>query len=151
MVQFAPCASVTPHVVVERNGQPLAMRRMVSGEPGDVLVSVSRRRADCPDGTCPKGSTPPGMRFPATASVPAPIPYPSTYPMPLSVAEPSVGVPWAKSVPVMSPLTSGRNATEKLQLAYGARPEHGAPGRTNWRGNEIDRASDFAVRLSMVN
>jgi len=67
------------------------------------------------------------------------------------VAEPSVGVAWAKSVPVMSPLASGRKATEKLQLAYGARPEQGAPKRTNWRGDAMARASDFAVRLSMVN
>ena len=67
------------------------------------------------------------------------------------MAEPSVGVPVAKSVPVRSPLSSGRNATEKLQLALGARPAQGAPLSTNWRGSAIASVSDFAVRLSMVN
>ena len=40
---------------------------------------------------------------------------------------------------------------EKLQLAYGARPEQGSPERTNCRGNAMERASDFAVRLLMLN
>src|ERR1017187_8604923 len=71
--------------------------------------------------------------------------------MPSREAEPPGGAGCAKSVPVMSPWVSGRKETEKLQLALGARPEHGAPERTNCRGNAIERARDFAVRLLMVN
>ena len=48
------------------------------------------------------------------------------------MAEPSVGLAWAKRVPVMSPLVRGRKVTEKLQLAFGASPEQGGPLRTNW-------------------
>jgi hypothetical protein len=50
-----------------------------------------------------------------------------------------VGLAWAKRVPVMSPLVSGRKVTEKLQLALGARPEQGGPERTNWRGRAMLR------------
>ena len=67
------------------------------------------------------------------------------------VAEPSVGVAWAKRVPVMSPLVRGRKVTAKLQDALGARAAQGALARTNWRGRATSRARDFAVRLLMVN
>ena len=44
------------------------------------------------------------------------------------VAEPSVGVAWAKRVPVMSPLVRGRKVTENWQEALGARePVQAAP------------------------
>ena len=69
----------------------------------------------------------------------------------MRVAEPSVGLAWAKSEPVMSPLVRGRKATEKLQLALGARPEQGGPLRVNWRGSAMSSARDLAVRLLMVN
>ncbi len=48
-------------------------------------------------------------------------------------------------------MSRGRNETEKLQLAFGARPEQGGPVRMNWRGIAMERASDFGVRLLMVN
>ena len=66
------------------------------------------------------------------------------------MAEPSVGLAWAKRVPVMSPLVRGRKVTAKLQEALGASPEQGGPVRTNWRGSAISRARDLAVRLLMV-
>jgi hypothetical protein len=69
----------------------------------------------------------------------------------LRVAEPSVGVPWAKSVPVMSPLVRGRKVTEKVQEALGARAAQGGSLSRNWRGRESARVRDLAVRLLMVN
>src|SRR5260370_179762 len=71
--------------------------------------------------------------------------------MALKVAEPSVGLAWAKRVPVTSPLVSGRKVTLKLQLAFGARPEQGGPLSTNWRGIAMLSARDLTVRLLMVN
>jgi len=67
------------------------------------------------------------------------------------VGLPSEGVAWALSVPGMLPLVRGRKATEKVQLALGARPPQGAPVSVNWRGIAIFRVTDFAVRLSIVN
>ena len=67
------------------------------------------------------------------------------------VAEPSVGVAWAKRVPVMSPLVSGRKVTENWQEALGASAAQGGLERTNWRGRATSRVRDFAVRLLMVN
>jgi len=69
----------------------------------------------------------------------------------LRVAEPSVGVAWAKRVPVMSPLVRGRKVTANWQLAFGANAAHGGPPRTNWRGSATSRVRDLAVRLLMVN
>ena len=65
-------------------------------------------------------------------------------------ALPSVGLAWAKRVPVMSPLVRGRKVTLKLQLALGARAVQGGPLTTNWRGSEMLRVRDLAVRLLIV-
>ena len=69
----------------------------------------------------------------------------------MRVAEPSVGVAWAKRVPVMSPLVRGRKLTENWQLALGASAAHGGLARTNWRGSATSRVRDLAVSLMMVN
>lgn len=63
------------------------------------------------------------------------------------MALPSVGAAWAKTVPVMSPLVSGRKATEKVQPAPGASAAHGGSVRTNWRGSLSERLRDFVVRF----
>jgi len=60
----------------------------------------------------------------------------------LRVAEPSVGVAWAKRVPVMSPLVRGRKVTENWQEALGARAAQGGLARTNWRGRATSRVRD---------
>src|SRR6202453_2019508 len=95
------------------------------------------------------------MMLPEMVRVAEPMPKPSTKPRPLRVAVPSVGVAWAKRVPVMSPLVRGRKVMEKVQEALGARAAQGAAfgvsGRTNWRGRESARVRDLAVRLLMVN
>lgn len=64
---------------------------------------------------------------------------------------PSVGVAWAKRVPVMSPLVRGRKATEKVQLPLGVRVAQAGVVRVNWRGRVRLSARDLAVRLLMVN
>jgi hypothetical protein len=69
----------------------------------------------------------------------------------LRVAEPSVGVAWAKRVPVMLPLVRGRKVTENWHDALGARAAQGGLARTNWRGSATSRVRDLAVRLLMVN
>jgi hypothetical protein len=51
----------------------------------------------------------------------------------------------------MSPLVRGREATAKLQEALGARAAQGGPEGANWRGKEMERLRDLAVRLLMVN
>ena len=56
----------------------------------------------------------------------------------------------AKRVPGMSPLVSGRKATEKLQLPLGARLMQAGPSSTNSRGIVTSSVSCREVRLVMV-
>src|ERR1700677_3167824 len=91
------------------------------------------------------------MMLPEMVRVAEPMPKPSTKPRPLRVAVPSVGVAWAKRVPVMSPLVRGRKVTEKVQEALGAGAAQGESARRNLRGRESARVRDLAVRLLMVN
>src|ERR1700729_2299914 len=67
------------------------------------------------------------------------------------VAEPSVGVAWAKRVPVMSPLVRGRKVMANWQEALGASAAQGGLARTNWRGRAMSRGRGFAVGLLMMN
>ena len=71
--------------------------------------------------------------------------------MPPTAALPSVGVPWARSEPVMSPAVRGTKLSEKLQLPFAASVVQGVPERTNSRGRTRFRASGLAVRLFTVN
>jgi hypothetical protein len=151
-VQLCVGVRVAPQVVaVTRKGHSLVMRRMVSGAVA-LLVRVRVWLVDWPEATWPKLRMDwPGIRLPVMANVAEPVPYPSTKPRPLRVAEPSVGVAWAKRVPVMSPLVRGRKVTANWQEALGARAAQGGLERTNWRGRAMSRVRDFAVRLLMVN
>ena len=47
------------------------------------------------------------------------------------MAEPSVGLAWAKRVPVMSPLVRGRKVTENWQAALGESAAQGGLDRMN--------------------
>ena len=56
-MQFAPGSIAAPHVVVEKKGHWLVMRRTVNGVELAALVSVNVCVADRPDGSCPKLKT----------------------------------------------------------------------------------------------
>jgi hypothetical protein len=129
---------LTQLVAAMRKGHWLVRRRMVSGAV-PVLVRVTVWVVLWPEETWPKSRTVwPGMMLPEMVRVAEPMPKPSTKPRPLRVAEPSVGVAWAKRVPVMSPLVRGRKVTLKLQEALGARAAQAGPLRRNWRGSDVE-------------